>query len=315
MPELPEVETIASDLNRLISGKHIKNVWFDFPKQISIMASESLTYKGKIIDRLNLAASPKNQDEFIRILKGKKIIKVSRRAKNVLIHLSSHKMLLIHPKMTGHLLIGRWKLYNSRQIPANSVEINEKVNSYIHFLISFTDGTMLAFSDARKFGKILLADEDVLLKSRDLRLLGPEPLKKGFNLEAFRKIIKDSILRGNAKAKQFLLNQNKIAGIGNIYSDDILWLSKIHPLRPIKSLKDSEIKLLFESIKKILEKAVKHRGTSMSDYRDPSGKSGSYMKHILVYGKKGEKCSRCGSEITRIVAGARSAHFCAVCQK
>ena len=155
-----------------------------------------------------------------------------------------------------------------------------------------------------------MGDEDVILQSRDLKSLGPEPLEKDFNEVIFKKIVKSS--RG--KAKQFLLDQNKIAGIGNIYADEILWRVKIHPLRRVETLKDSEIKRLFEFIKRVLTEAVRYRGTSKTDYRDAYGKKGSYVERLMVYGRRGKKCSRCGNKIERMTIGTRSASFCSKCQ-
>lgn len=309
MPELPEVETIVSDLNRLISGKVIKKVWFDTPKQISIIEAK----KGAI-RRFNLGRFKNKSSEFTRAIADKKIIKVGRRAKNILVFLSGDKVLLLHPKMTGHLLLGNWQIGRALPLPQGAGAIQEKVNNHIHFILEFRDKSMLGFSDARKFGKILFGERQAILKSDDLKLLGPEPLHKDFTLGEFRKIVAGTALRSKVEAKRFLLDQSKIAGIGNIYSDEILWLAKINPTRRVRSLKEAEIRQIYKAIIKILRKAVKYRGTSMSDYRDTSGKSGEYMKHILVYGRTGEKCFRCGGIIKRIVLGGRSAHFCPKCQ-
>ncbi len=310
MPELPEVQTMASDLDKLISSKKITGVWFDSPSQISVMTSAKVMYRGKVKDRLNLSAGEENQKLFRKMLIGSKIKDVSRRAKNVLINLSGNKILLVHPKMTGHLLVGKWSLKDNKPVPLSPAGIKEKINGHIHLIIFLSNGRMVGLSDARKFAKVLLGDHDVIMKSRDLKDLGPEPLTKEFDLNALREIVKNS--RG--KVKQFLLNQEKIAGIGNIYADEILWLTKIHPLTRVENLKDKQIENIFKAIKHILNEAVRFRGTSKTDYRDPSGRKGTYIEHLSVYGRRGEKCSRCGTKIERIVIGARSAHFCAKCQ-
>ncbi len=302
MPELPEVETIATDLRNAIVGKTIAGVWYDSPQQIHLELGGG---------RKNLGHHPSSRSVFKRLVVNKKIISVSRRAKNVLINLSDNHILLVHPKMTGHLLLGKWRLDKGKQLPVSKGAISEKVNSYIHFLITFSDGLMMGFSDARKFGKILFGTSDAVFASRDLSELGPEPLKDDFTLELFRSIVANS--RG--RAKQFLLNQKKIAGIGNIYADESLWASKIHPLCRVESLRSKETELLYHSIKRILSHAVRMRGTSMSDYRDASGESGGYMSRIKAYGREGEPCPRCGTNIKRIVIGARSASFCPKCQK
>lgn len=302
MPELPEVETIASDLKKKIKGKKIARVWYDSPQQIHLELGGA---------RKNLGHHPKSRSVFEKLIVGKSVADVSRRAKNVLIYLSDNHILLVHPKMTGHLLLGKWRLEKGKQKPVSNGAMQEKVNSYIHFLIVFGDGSMMGFSDARKFGKILFGTKRAVMSSRDLSGLGPEPLEDDFTLSVFKNIAANS--RG--RAKQFLLNQKKIAGIGNIYADESLWASQIHPLRRIESLKAEEIKLLYASIKRILSAAVRLRGTSMSDYRDASGRSGGYMRQIKAYGREGEPCPRCKTKIKRIVIGARSASFCPKCQK
>lgn len=302
MPELPEVETIATDLNKNIKGKKIARVWYDWPKMIHLVSAPV---------RRNLAHHPKSKKDFERDLIGRKITSVTRRQKNVMINLSEDKILAVHPKMTGHFLFGKWVLDGSRPVPMSAGAIQEKVNSYIHFLIWFSDGSMLGFSDARKFGRILFGSRDGVMNSKELSELGPEPLSTDFTLALFCELVRGS--RG--KAKQFLLNQSKIAGIGNIYADETLWASRVHPQRRMETLRPGEVRTIYKNIRKILTSAVKLRGTSMSDYRDASGQSGGYMAQIKVYGKEGEPCPRCGTNIKRIVIGARSAHFCPHCQK
>ena len=302
MPELPEVETIARDLNKKIKGRTIAGVWYDWPQMVHLELGGT---------RKTLAHHPKSRLAFKKLLVGRKITDVSRRAKNILMHLSSNYILLVHPKMTGHLLLGKWKIGRGRPRPISRGAIQEKVNSYIHFLLGFKDGSMIGFSDARKFGKILFGTREGVLASRDLSELGPEPLESDFTLPVFKNIVANS----SGRAKQFLLNQKKIAGIGNIYADESLWASKIHPLRRVESLKPKEIKLLYKSIRRILTEAIRLRGTSMSDYRDARGLAGGYLKKIKAYGREGEPCPRCGAKIKRIVIGARSASFCLKCQK
>lgn len=303
MPELPEVETMARDLRGRIAGKTISRVWYDWPKSIHLERAGT--------KRQNLGHHPPSRNFFETEIAGLKILSVSRRAKNILIYLSRNKLLLIHPKMTGHFLSGKWRIEHNRVIPLSEGAVREKINSYIHFLLWFADGSMIGFSDARKFGKILFGDREAVFSSRDLSLLGPEPLEKEFTIAVFREII----ARSRGKTKQFLLNQRKIAGIGNIYADESLWAARIHPERRIETLRDSEIILLYRAIRRILQDAVSRRGTSMADYRDTEGALGRYMPRIKVYGRKDEPCPRCKTPIRRIVIAARSAHFCPRCQR
>jgi len=309
VPELPEVETMARDLKKAIVGKTIRKVWYDWPKMIHLELENG---------RRHLGHHPASRTMFGRKLRGLKVVSVSRRAKNVLIGLSGDHILAVHPKMTGHFLSGQWIMRGGKPLPASyglsrrqAEAIREKVNSYIHFLLWFKDGSMLGYSDARKFGRIIFGAKEKVLGSKELSSLGPEPLGSDLDLPALRKILSSS--RG--RIKQMLLDQTKIAGIGNIYADEILWTSKVHPLRRANSLSDGEAKALFNNIKKVLTSAIKMRGTSMSDYRDASGESGGYMRLIKVYGREGEPCLRCRMLIKRIVIAARSAHFCPRCQR
>ena len=301
MPELPEVETIVRDLRKKIIGRKIESAWFDSPRQIFLQK--------KIADS-KLVRSPKIGD-FIKQIKGLKIIDVQRRAKNILIYLSNDQMLLIHQKMTGHLLYGKWNISRKKLNASLKGAMQEKVNDYIHFVLSFDNGWQLALSDLRKFAKVILASRENIENLKEIKELGPEPLEKNFDFKKFEKIIGNK----SGKIKQVLMDPYVISGIGNIYSDDILWEAKIHPFRLAKSLDKKELKGIFLAVKKILTQAVKLRGTSISDYRDVEGKKGYYVDKRRVYRREGEKCLRCKSEIKRVKMGGRSAHFCPKCQK
>lgn len=301
MPELPEVETIVRDLQKKIIGRKIKSAWFDSPSQISLQE----TWEGKP----RFIKAPKLSD-FIKQIKGLKIIDVQRRAKNILIYFNNNKMMLIHQKMTGHLLYGKWKIINKKPIPVIKGAMSEKVNDYIHFILFFDNGWQLALSDLRKFAKIIFGNKEEI-ELKELKELGPEPLDKNFDFKKF----KEAVGNKTGKIKQVLMDPYVIAGIGNIYSDDILWEAKIHPFQSAKKLKEAELKRIFLAIKKILIQAVKLRGTSISDYRDVEGKKGYYVEKRRVYQREGEKCLRCKTKIKRVKMGGRSAHFCPNCQK
>src|SRR3989338_7070387 len=204
MPELPEVQTIVSDLNRVLPGLAIRDVWCDSKKMVK---------------------QPRNFEEFKRNLISGKIFKVSRRGKNILIDLSGDKTLLIHQKMTGHLLYGSWKLdigtprqnnfatgHAWKSKKAGLLRDDPK-NQFIHLVVSLSNGKQLALSDLRKFAKVLIWPTEKLNEMKDLRELGPDPLAQSFTFEKF----KDILSGGKGKIKQFLMAQNKIAGIGNIY--------------------------------------------------------------------------------------------------
>ncbi len=169
---------------------------------------------------------------------------------------------------------------------------------------------MLALSDLRKFAKVELWDSDKLKKSRELNELGPEPLDKNFTFQIFK-----NVLPKKGKIKQVLMNQAVVAGIGNIYSDEILWEARVYPLKDVSKLSEKELNEIYQVIKKILKTAIKLKGESFSDFRRTSGEKGNFDKERKVYQKEGEKCFHCGATIQRVKLGGRSAHFCPVCQK
>ncbi len=292
MPELPEVQTIVDDLNKKVRGLTITDVWTDWPKYFK--------------------RSPGGFDGFGKIVKGKKILKVWRLGKNIIFDLSGAKVMLIHQKMTGHLLIGKWKVENGKWVSAKKGILAEKVNGYIHVGFTLSGNKMMALSDLRKFAKVLIIDEAHFKNLEDVKDIGPDPLRPSFKFKEFKSLI----TKKRGVVKKVLMDQNVVSGIGNIYADDILFMAKIHPLKKVEKLNDRELKAIFEATKKILKKAVKLRGTSTSDYRDTAGKKGGYGNVRLVYQREGEKCPRgCGATIKRIKIGGRSAHFCLNCQK
>lgn len=303
MPELPEVQTIVSDLKKEIIGCRIVGVWLDVPKLIKKPTPQKLAKQ----------------------IKGLKITEIGRRGKNILIYLrrvsgvkSQEFLLLIHQKLTGHLLYGKWKIkkLSSSKYQVQSLikgPLEEKVNNYIHLIFYLDNGWQVALSDLRKFAKVLFGSREEIEKLPDLIKLGLEPLDKSFTFEKFRERMQRRAFRMK-KIKQVLMDQEVLVGIGNIYSDEILWQAKIHPFKPANKLTADELKSLYSAMKKILEKAVKLRGTSISDYRDSSGRPGAYAEKRLVYQKEGESCQRCGVLVKRIKISGRSAHYCPKCQ-
>ncbi len=289
MPELPEVETIVTDLKIKVLKRTFIDVWTDNPKMIK---------------------KPKSLQDFKNQIKNKKIIKVWRRAKNIIFELSGNLSLLIHQKLTGHLLVGSWEIKSGKWEPKQKGLLEEPVNRFIHLMFWLSDGKMLALSDLRKFAKAELWETEELKNSPEFKSLGPEPLDKRFTFEKFKKIFN----KRKGKIKQVLMDQNIIAGIGNIYSDEILWQAKVHPLKNTSELDKKELKKIYQAAREILKKAVKLRGTSISDYRDTKGKEGFYGRIRKAYQREGEECNRCRTIIKRIKVGGRSAHFCPNCQ-
>ncbi|OGY65700.1 MAG: DNA-formamidopyrimidine glycosylase [Candidatus Harrisonbacteria bacterium RIFCSPLOWO2_01_FULL_44_18] len=292
MPELPEVQTIVDDLNKKVAGRKIVGAWFDWPKMIK---------------------PPSSPKTFERILRGGRILKVERRAKYIKIYLSGDRLLLIHQKLTGHLLVGKWKIEPVKKVQSLlKGPLEERVNDYIHLILYLDDGRMLAFSDLRKFGTERAGKTQDIENLPELKNLGPDALDSKLNFNRFADLISSE----ERKIKQVLMDQEVIAGIGNIYSDEILWEAKIHPFKPANKLTQKELKALWLATRKILEKALKLRGTSISDYRDTSGEKGYYTEARKVYQREGEKCPRkCGGTIKRVKIGGRSAHYCPKCQR
>ncbi len=272
MPELPEVQTTVNDLNKKVKGLTITGVWTDWPKYLK---------RG-----------------FTKEIAGRKIEKIWRTGKNIIFNLSGEKIMLIHQKMTGHLLVGKLPVKNDK---------------YIHIIFQLNRGAIMGLSDVRKFAKILIVDKKDFKNLKNIKNIGPDPLLPSFKFGEFKKLI----TKKRGIIKKILMDQNIISGIGNIYSDEILFVAKIHPLARTEKLNDEKLKRIFNAIKKILKKAVKLRGTSISDYRDAAGKAGRYGNVRLVYQKEGEKCpNKCDAGIIkRIKIGGRSAHFCPICQK
>lgn len=289
MPELPEVETVVRDLQKRVVGRRILDVRTDWPKY----------FKG-----MSLV-------QFKKHVVGKKILGVSRRGKNILIEISSSHLILVHLKMTGHLLAGKWSQEKGIWRPVGAAkEMHDPKNGFIR-LIFFLDSKeypMLALSDLRRFAKVVCGPKEKILNLPDLKNLGPEALQISY------REFKDRFKYKKGKIKQVLLDQSFVVGIGNIYSDEILYLAKLHPLSRVEKLKESHIKALYLATKKILEKGIKMRGTSSDDFRDTYGKKGTYGKVILTYQRHGQKCSK-GHVIHRAKVAQRSAHFCPVCQK
>ena len=288
MPELPEVETTIKDLQNEVLSRTFVDAWTDFKKNIK-----------------------KPFEEFREEIKGKKIEKIWRRGKNIIFELSGGYSLLIHQKLSGHLLHGEWFLKNGKWVPKTNDALKERMNDFIHLVLFLDDGKMIALSDLRKFAKVELWKTESLKASQEFQKLGPEPLEKSFTFEKLKEVLKGK----KGKIKQVLMNQEIIAGIGNIYADEILWKAKINPLKCALALEDKELKRIYQAIQEILIRAIKAGGTSVSDYRKISGERGKFENFLEAYRREGKKCSRCGEKIERVRINNRSAHFCPKCQK
>ena len=290
MPELPEVQTMVNDLKKRIVGRTILFAWSDWPKIIKF---------------------PKKFNDFADQIKNSKIVNIARRAKYIEIELNNNRALMIHPRMTGHPLLGKWAIKNNKASPISTGPIQDKINGYIHLLFYLDNDLMLGISDARKFGTVRLGEKSFLENLPEIKKLGLDPFDKKLTLNKLAILLRSK----KRHIKPTLLDQTIISGIGNIYADEILWFAKINPLRKTNSLTNTEIKSLFNAMHHILKKALKLRGSSFVDYRDTNGERGNYSSIANVYNREGEPCNRCGAKIIRLKIAQRSAHFCEQCQK
>lgn len=309
MPELPEVTTTVNGLQKVLPRLRILDAWTDLARKKVSRKDFEHTIKSK---------------KFFKYFRentiNKKILSVERRAKNILIHISGGHTILIHMKMTGHLLFGEY-VFNKKEnkwVPKNKKStLNDPYNRFIHFVLKLSGGKHLAFSDSRKFGKITLIETKNHTETVHLKHLGPEPLEKDFDFKKFKNALFGKEVNKNKPIKQVLLDQSVIAGIGNIYSDEMLWLSSIHPKSKTGKIIEKQLKLLFVHMKDVLKKGIDFGGDSMSDYRNIYGTRGNFQNHHNAYRKKDEPCGKrgCAGGIIREVVSGRSAHFCDKHQK
>jgi formamidopyrimidine-DNA glycosylase len=252
---------------------------------------------GKTIRKINVFRSlpilPLKPKEFIQALESKKIVDLTRRAKYLIFHLKPELYLLTHLRMTGKFL-----LKNHLKSPGK----------YHRVWFHLGKQKLLVFEDVRCLGKMELATKVTI--SQKLSRLGAEPLSKKLNISYFHKRCNETI----RPIKAVLMDQSKIAGIGNIYASEILFKAGIHPERQTKFLTQMERKQILHTIKLILKKAIQLQGTSVANYRRVDDKMGEFQNFLNVYGKTGQPCPRCGRSIERIVQCQRSTFFCSHCQ-
>ncbi len=299
MPELPEVTTTVNGLNEVLPKLTIKDVWSDYYEKTANKRKDNIKNK-------------KFFEHFQKETVNEKFINAERRGKNILIHLTHGKTILIHMKMTGHLLYGKYD-WTGKKWETKTPLLSDPFNQFVHLIFILSNGKHLAFSDMRKFAKVTLFETKEKENIIDLVGIGPEPLDN-LSLETFKKQL---FTKQNGKIKTVLMDQGVIAGIGNIYSDEILWEVGVLPERAVKKLSDKEIKSMWASTKKLLTTGIKMGGDSMSDYRNIYGEKGNFQKSHKAYKRNKEKCLKkgCSGIIQRKIVGGRSAHFCNTHQK
>jgi formamidopyrimidine-DNA glycosylase len=278
MPELPEVEVIRRDLEREVVGKRVKSVEADGMRSIRRHHSRK---------------------QFAGHLEGKKMTGVERRGKYILVKLEGGEVLVIHLGMSGQLIRAKGT--------------RDAMAKHTHVVITFTQGGQLRFIDPRTFGEMFVTDMDVVEKEvTELAHLGIDPLESPMSWDQFGRLVASK----HQKLKPLLMDQKFLAGIGNIYSDEILWGAGLRWDRQSDSLSPEEIRRLYRSMMEILQDAVKYRGSSLADeqYVDLYGKPGEFQEHHKVYAREGEACRRCRKPLVRQRVGGRSTFFCEACQ-
>jgi formamidopyrimidine-DNA glycosylase len=273
MPEMPEVETIARKLRKTVAGKKIA--------------------------RVSLSGLPLRRPvsgDFAVKLRGRTIRRVLRRGKYLVIELEPRIFWLIHLGMSGRLL------YHSRDF---------RGGKHTHAAVHFTDASVLEYRDPRRFGLLSVHEVSQPGHIPEIRSIGMDPLKPGFNDGWLHTMLQNS----RRELKAFLLDQQKIAGLGNIYVCESLYLAGIHPSRRCYTLDSREASRLVEAIREVLRRAIRRRGTSFSDFIDLEGNPGKNQYYLNVFQRDGEPCVRCGNAIQRIRQGNRSTFICSHCQK
>lgn len=286
MPELPEVETVKRGLSKLIIRKKITRAVSDSPKSF-----------------------PNSQNDVQTFLIGARVSDVKRRAKVVLIELDTGYTVVVHLKMTGQLVYRGEENWGAGH-PNDSL-IGDLPDKSTRVTIEFSDGSKLFFNDQRKFGWMKLVATPLVEEMPFFIKLGPEPLTDGFTA----KLLAEKLLRRKKSGiKAVLLDQTTVAGLGNIYVDEVLLLSKIHPLTKAESLTKDQIKEMTINIKRVLQKSIDNGGSSSRNYVDADGRRGNYLDGNYAYGRDGQPCRVCGTPIIKLKVAGRGTHICPNCQ-
>ncbi len=276
MPELPETETIARDLNAMVAGAYLSDV---------------------VVLRADVLRSA-TADEFVHRLRGEMIVQVWRRAKLIIIDLENADAIVVQPRFTGALLV-----------ETAPEDISARDRAYVTLTLDLADGRRLHYRDIRRLGTV------ALLRRAELRAylsdLGPEPLDPELTPERF-----SASLRSSQAIKKVLMDQRVVAGVGNIYANEACWLAGIDPSRPAASLGADDGSALLDAIRSVLTASIAVRGTSFRDYVDASGGRGGFVPFLQAYGRGGQPCSRCGTALVDSSAiDGRTTVFCWRCQR
>ncbi len=249
------------------------------------------TFTGAVI-HWERQIAPLSAGAFSERISGQHVDRLSRRGKYVVFTLSRDS-LLVHLKMTGRLYVS---------LP----DRQDDADRWVRAVLGMDDGRELCFSDLRKFGRLHLVEHAEEVTGN----LGPEPLAETFTLDVFRALLDHR----KGAIKPLLMNQTFIAGIGNIYADESLWLAGIAPRRGADTLKPGETEKLYETIRQVLQQGIEHEGASINWYRKPDGSTGTYQERFFVYDRAGQPCPRCEAIIQKTRIAQRGTHYCPSCQ-
>lgn len=290
MPELPEVETVKNGLKKLLPGKVFKSVLFDYPKGF-----------------------PNTKPDLDNFLISSKVVDVRRRAKVLIIDLSSDYSLVIHLKMTGQMV---YRAQSSGGDDFGSGHPNDSLvgklpdrSTRVEF--TFTDGSKLFFNDQRKFGWVRLVPTIEIQNIPFFQKVGPEPLEDEFTIQV---LFERMQRRKNSMVKVVLLDQSVLAGIGNIYADEALFMSGIHPETRVINISKPKIASLHHNIRQVLQVSIDAGGSTDKNYVDAEGKKGSYLTFAKVFRREGLPCKKCGKDIIKTRVAGRGTHICTTCQ-
>ena len=286
MPELPEVETVRRGLHQLIIGRQIRSQVHDTPKSF-----------------------PNSEHDVRLFLINATILDVRRRAKVLLIDLSTDYTLVIHLKMTGQLVFRGEETFGAGH--PNESLIGELPDRSTRVTLEFMDGAKLYFNDQRKFGWMKLVPTMEVVDMPFMQKVGPEPREDDFTAEEFAARFSR---RAKTSIKAALLDQSVVAGVGNIYADESLWGAKVHPKRLVGAITSMEFELLYTELRQVMNLAIEKGGSTDKNYVNAEGKRGSYMDFARVFRREGLACPRCGAEIIKFKAAGRGTHICPVCQ-
>ena len=287
MPELPEVETVRRGLSELIIGKVVAKTSNDTPKSF-----------------------PNTETDVAQFLLGASITAVRRRAKVLMIDLSTDYSLVIHLKMTGQLVfVDKDQRFGAGHPNDSLVGVLPDKSTRVY--IDFTDGSQLFFNDQRKFGWVKLMPTLQIPNLAFMKKVGPEPLADDFTATQFAERF---ARRGRTNIKAAILDQSVVAGVGNIYADESLWGAKIHPQRLVASITPDEFKALYTDVREVMNLSIEKGGSSNHTYVNAEGKRGSYMDFARVFRREGLTCPRCGTTIEKLRVAGRGTHICPHCQ-